>query len=261
MKCPNCLSVQIRKHGFYRGKQRYQCKVCKRQFIETYTNNVHPLPSTGVDEQIDGYIRSLSTPLSELSRELQQATAHYPLAPMQPTLAQVQLLAILLRTIAAQRVVEIGIFSSYATLEIALTLPTEGQLISCGVGGEHLELARSYWQRGGVAAKINFSTDSAIEVLERVSSLYGAGSCDAIIVSALKHQYLNYYQHAIELLRPNGLLIATDVLWQGRVLNSHVHNDNFTCGLDLFNHTLAKDDRLRVSLLPIGDGLSIAVKL
>lgn len=260
MKCPNCQSTEIRKHGFYRGQQRYQCKLCARQFVETYSISIHDRTATGVDEQIDRYIRSVSTPLSDLPTELQQATSHYPLATMQPTVAQVQLVTMLVRSIGARRVVEIGIFSSYSTLAIALALPECGQLISCGVAGEHLDLCRSYWQRAGVADKIDFYTNSGIELLERLAPADGAGSCDLIFISALKNQYLAYYERAIELLRPKGLLVATDVLWQGRVLNPQVYDDNFTCGLDGFNQTLVRDERVQVSLLPIGDGLSIALK-
>ncbi len=260
MKCPNCQSTKIRKHGFYREKQRYQCKDCARQFVENHTPHLPQQTSTGVEDRIDRYITSVSTPASDLLINLQQATVAYPLSQMQPPLAQVQLIAMLMQSMGASRVLELGIFSGYSTLAMALALPPQGQLISCGVAGKHLELARDYWQQAGVAAQINFQVGSGLELLDRLLAANPVSSFDLITISGLKHQYPLYYQRAIELLRPQGLLIATDVLWQGRVLNTDTYHDDFTRGIDLFNRELVADPRVHVSILPIGDGISIATK-
>jgi predicted O-methyltransferase YrrM len=269
MKCPNCQSVETRKHGFYRGKQRYQCKVCARQFVETHTANFHRQPSTGVEEEIDRYIRSTATPPIDLLLDLQRDTAEYPLAQMQPTLEQVQLITLLMQSMGVSRVLEIGIFSSYATMAMALSLPEHGRLISCGVAGAHLAVARGYWQQAGVAPKIDLRVGNGLDLLDSLlANFLQKGSAnepvepfDAIVISGLKHQYPLYYQRAIELLRPQGLLFATDVLWQGKVLNLDAYNDDFTNSIDRFNRELAADRRVRVTVLPIGDGLSIATKL
>ncbi len=261
MKCPNCQSVETRKHGFYRGKQRYQCKTCARQFVETHTADLHQQPSTGLEEQIDRYIRSTSTAPTDLLLDLQRDTAEYPLAKMQPTLAQVQSITLLMQSIGVSRVLEIGIFSSYATVGIAAILPAHGRLTSCGVDGAHLAVAKSYWQRAGVAAKIDFHIGNGLDLLGRLLEIEPPEPFDAIVIAGLKHQYSLYYQRAIELLRPNGLLFATDVLWQGKVLNLDAYNDDFTTGIDRFNRELAADNRVRVMVLPIGDGLSISIKL
>jgi predicted O-methyltransferase YrrM len=269
MKCPNCQSVETRKHGFYRGKQRYQCKICARQFVETHTADLHQQPSTGVEEQIDRYIRSTSTASNDLLLDLQRDTAEYPLAKMQPTLAQVQSIALLMQSMGVSRVLEIGIFSSYATVAMAAILPEHGRLVSCGVDGAHLAVSRGYWQQAGVAAKIDFHIGNGLDLLDSLlANFFQKGSAneplapfDAIVISGLKHQYSLYYQRAIELLRPNGLLFATDVLWQGKVLNLDAYNDDFTTGIDRFNRELAADNRVRVMVLPIGDGLSLAIKL
>ena len=269
MKCPNCQSTKLRKHGFYRGKQRYQCKDCARQFVETHHPSLHQQTSTGVEDRIDRYITSISTPASDLLVNLQQATAQYPLAQMQPTLPQAQLIALLIRLIGASRVLELGIFNSYATLAMALALPTSGKIISCGVAGKHLDIARAHWHQAGVEAKIDFQIGSGLELLEtakfankdRLLEHKPIEYFDLIVISGLKHQYPRYYQHAIELLRPNGLLITTDILWQGKVLNPDTYNDDFTRGIDLFNRELAADQRVNVSVVPIGDGLSITTKI
>jgi predicted O-methyltransferase YrrM len=269
MKCPNCQSTKLRKHGFYRGKQRYQCKDCARQFVETHNPSLHQQTSTGVEDRIDRYITSISTPASDLLVNLQQATAQYPLAQMQPTLPQAQLIALLMRSIGASRVLELGIFNSYSTLAMALALPTSGKIISCGVAGKHLDIARTHWDRAGVAARIDFQVGSGLELLEacalpnRDRSLDNNPTeyFDLITISGLKHQYPLYYQRAIDLLRPNGLLITTDVLWQGKVLNPDTYNDDFTRGIELFNRELVADPRVNVSVLPIGDGISIATKI
>lgn len=261
MKCPSCQSTKIRKHGFYREKQRYQCKDCARQFVENHSPNLQHQNSTGVEDRIDRYIKSISTPASDLLLDLQQATADYPLAQMQPTLAQVQSIALLMRSMGASRVLELGIFSGYSTLAMALALPTQGRLISCGVAGKHLDVARAYWQQGGVATQIDFQIGSGLELLDRLLTHKPIAAFDLIIISGLKHQYPLYYPRAIELLRPHGLLVTTDVLWQGRVLNPDTYHDNFTLGIELFNRELVADARVNVSVLPIGDGLSIALKL
>jgi predicted O-methyltransferase YrrM len=261
MKCPNCQSTKIRKHGFYRNKQRYQCKDCARQFVENHSPNLRQQTSTGVEERIDRYITSISTPSSDLLLNLQQATTEHPLSQMQPTLAQAQLIALLIRSIRASRVLELGIFSSYSTLAMALALPPQGQLISAGVAGKHLEIAREYWHQGGVASQIDFQIGSGLELLDRLSAETPIASFDLITISGLKHQYPLYSQRAIELLRPQGLLVTTDVLWQGRVLNPDTYDDDFTRGIDRFNRELVADSRVNVSVLPIGDGISIATKL
>jgi predicted O-methyltransferase YrrM len=261
MKCPNCQSTKLRKHGFYRHKQRYQCKDCARQFVETHHPNSHQQTSTGVEDRIEQYISSVSTPASDLLLNLQQATAAYPLAQMQPTLAQAELIALLIRSAKATRVLELGIFNSYVTLAMAMALPLQGQMISCGVAGKHLDIVREYWQQAGVAAQIDFQIGSGLELLDRLRADNLTESFDLITIAGLKHQYPLYYDRAIELLRPQGLLIATDVLWQGKVLNPDTYQDDFTQGIDAFNRQLAADPRVQVIVLPIGDGLSIATKL
>ena len=261
MKCPNCQSTKLRKHGFYRGKQRYQCKDCVRQFVETHHPSLHQQTSTGVEDRIDQYITSISTPASDLLVNLQQATAQYPLSQMQPTLPQAQLIALLIRSIRASRVLELGIFSSYSTLAMALALPTSGKIISCGVAGKHLDIARTHWHQAGVKDRIDFQIGSGLDLLERAIDRSPIEYFDLITISGLKHQYPLYYQRAIELLRPNGLLITTDILWQGKVLNSDTYNDDFTQGINLFNRQLVGDSRVNVSVLPIGDGISIATKI
>ncbi len=261
MKCPNCQSTKLRKNGFYQDKQRYQCKDCARQFVENHRPHLRQQTSTGVEDRIDRYIQSISTPASDLLLNLERATAAYPLSQMQPSLAQAQLIALLMRSMGASRVLELGIFSSYATLAMALALPLQGQIISCGVAGKHLDVARDYWQQGGVATNIDFQIGSGLELLDRLLAGNPVASFDLITISGLKHQYPLYCRRAIDLLRPQGLLVTTDVLWQRRVLNPDTYNDEFTQGIDLFNRELVADPRVSVSVLPIGDGISIAIKL
>lgn len=261
MKCPNCQSNKIRKHGFYRSKQRYQCKDCARQFVEQQSPYLQPQLSTGVTEAVDCYIHQVCTSPTELLLNLQHETAEYPLAQMQPSVAQAQFIAQMIQSIAATRVLELGIFSSYTTVAIALALPPQGRLVSCGIAGAHLDVCRSYWERAGVAAKIEFQIGSGIEILDRLLAMPPVATFDALVIAGLKHHYSLYYQRSFDLLRPQGLLLTTDVLWQGRVLNPQAYDDDFTRGIDRFNRELAADPRVRVTVVPIGDGLSIALKL
>ena len=260
MNCPNCKSVEVRKHGFYRGKQRYQCKACARQFVEVHSQNLHYAASTGVQDGIYQYIRSTSTAPQDLLVDLHREMAEYSLARMQPTLAQTQLICLLMKSMGVRRVLEVGIFSGYATLAMALVLPDDGQLISCGVDGDHLEPARSYWRKAGVIQKIDLQICSGIDLLDRLL-IAPIELFDSIVICGHKHQYPLYYHRAIDLLRPQGLLFTTDVLWQGRVVNLASYPDEFTIGIDRFNRELATDNRVEVSIIPIGDGISIARKL
>jgi O-methyltransferase len=261
MKCPNCQSTEIRKHGFYRSKQRYQCKTCARQFVESHTANLHNQTSTGVEERVHEYIRSVSTTPADLLLNLRRDTATYPLAQMQPTLEQAQFIALLGRSIGASQILEVGIFSGYSTLALALVIPKTGRVTSCGVAGSHLDIARTYWQTAGVETRIDLQIGSGLDVLNQLVIVDPLPAFDLIAIAGLKHQYPLYYHQAIKLLRPQGLLITTDVLWQGRVLDPTVYGDEFTSGIDKFNRELAADSRVQVSILPIGDGLSVAVKL
>jgi predicted O-methyltransferase YrrM len=261
MKCPDCQSIQIRKNGFYRGKQRYQCKVCARQFIEHSDRHAHHRVSTGVDEQVYQYTRAISSPIDDRILQLQVELERFPLAKMQPSLDLVQAIEILLQSMAARRVLEVGIFSGYSTLAMALAMPTDGKLISSSVGGEHIELVRQHWHQAGVDDKIDLRIEDGLKVLTDLSTENPADSFDAIVIGTLKNQYLDCYDRAIELLRTGGIIIALDVLWQGRILNPHLYDDEFTRGIDRFNHTLAADDRLRTTCLPVGDGMTIAIKV
>ena len=144
---------------------------------------------------------------------------------------------------------------------MAMALPPEGKIISCGVAGKHLDISRKYWDQAGVTANIDFQVGSGLEILDRLSVTNPIVSFDVIIISGLKHQYPLYYQRSIELLRPQGLSIATDILWQGKVLNPNTYNDDFTTNIERFNRELVADPRVHVAVLPIGDGISIATKI
>jgi predicted O-methyltransferase YrrM len=261
MKCPECQSTQIRKNGFYRGKQRYQCKVCARQFIDSYRDESLRRVSTGVDERVYDYNRAISSPIANSVLSLYEATERYPLAKMQPTADQVQLIGILLRSMGAQQILDIGTFIGYSSLAFTQSLSASGKAIVCGVRGEHLDLVRSYWVAADIEPQIDLRTEEGMTVMNDLLVAGLAGSFDAVILNTLKNQYVNYYRGAIDLLRPGGMLIAIDILWQSRVLDADQYLDDFTQGIDRFNRQLAADPELQAIALPVGDGISIAVKL
>jgi caffeoyl-CoA O-methyltransferase len=168
-------------------------------------------------------------------------------------------MALLVKLLGARRAVEIGVFTGYSALTVALALPDDGRLLACDVSDEYTRVGRPYWERAGVAHKIDLQLAPARATLDVRLAAGEAGQYDFAFIDADKTSYDAYYERCLQLLRPGGLIAIDNTLWSGKVAHPAA-GDADTAALQALNAKLRDDARIDVSLLPIGDGLTLARK-
>ncbi len=213
----------------------------------------------GLPDQLHDYILDNSLKELPILAELRKETQHHKQARMQISPDQGQLIALLIRLMSARRVLEIGVFTGYSSLTIALALPTDGVLVACDISEEYTAIAKRYWRLAGVQDKINLHIAPALETLDSLIESGQAETFDFAFVDADKANYSNYYDRALKLLRPGGLMAIDNVLWSGRIADPQ-STDKIVQTMRIFNQKVAQDDRVQVSLLPLGDGITLALK-
>jgi caffeoyl-CoA O-methyltransferase len=191
---------------------------------------------------------------------LREETRRFPRASMMLTAEQGQFLGLLVELMGARRVVEVGTFTGYSALWMALALPADGRLTCCDIDEESAVVARRYWAEAGVAAKIDLRLAPATETLDSLIAAGGAGTVDLVFIDADKANYPGYYERALVLLRPGGLIAVDNVLWGGEVADPAIVDDETVTLLRRFNESLFRDERVTLSLVPMGDGLTLARK-
>jgi predicted O-methyltransferase YrrM len=177
---------------------------------------------------------------------------------MQISPEQGQFMALLVRLIGARRAIEIGVFTGYSALTVALALPPDGFLLACDISEEFTAIGKPYWQRAGVAQKIELVIAPALQTLDRRLALGEAGQYEFVFIDADKTGYDAYYERCLELLCPGGLIAIDNTLWDGAVAKPSQEAD--TVALQALNRKLHADERIDLTLLPIGDGLTLARK-
>ena len=191
--------------------------------------------------------------------ELRAETAKLPHAGMQIGPDQGQFLALLAKLIDARRCIEVGVFTGYSSLAVALALPPDGLIVACDVSEEWTAIARRYWQKAGVAARIDLRLGPATATLDRLLADEGEGGYDFAFIDADKGNYQQYFERCLRLLRPNGLIALDNTLWSGDVADpSNTKPD--TVALRALNDALHRDERVDIALLPLGDGVTLARK-
>ena len=215
--------------------------------------------SISLTESLYEYLLAVSLREPELLRQLRAETAADPMARMQISPEQGQFMALLARLSGARRCLEIGVFTGYSSLVLALALPPDGRIVACDVNERWTAVARRYWEAAGVAHKVDLRLATAFETLDRLRADGEAGSYDFAFIDADKENYLGYYERVLELLRPGGLIVADNTLWSGRVADPE-NTEADTVALRSFNRHLHRDERIDLSLLPVGDGLTLARK-
>lgn len=213
----------------------------------------------GIDATIAAYIQSVTLREPEILAQLRQETAQHPMASMQVAPEQGQFMALLVKLIGAKKTLEVGVFTGYSSLAIALALPPDGMVIACDVSEEFTTIARRYWQQAGVADKIDLRLAPALDTLDHLLATGQANSFDFAFIDADKSNYDAYYERSLQLVRPGGLIAIDNVLWSGRVVDPTVQ-DTRTNHIRALNAKLHHDERVQVSLVPIGDGLTLALK-
>ena len=213
-----------------------------------------------IDDRLYEYLLGVSLREPNVLARLRAETMKLPRAGMQISPEQGQFMALLIKLMGARLVLEIGTFTGYSALAMALALPADGRLIACDVSEEWTATARRYWKEAGVDARIELRLAPALQTLRDLLEAGSAGSFDLIFIDADKGNYLAYYEAGLDLLRPGGLIAVDNTLWDGRVADAAV-NDDDTRAIRAFNAALHDDARVDLSLVPIGDGLTLARKL
>ncbi len=205
------------------------------------------------------YLLDVSLREPDVARELREVTASHPQAAMQISPEQGQFMGMLVRLIGARRCIEVGTFTGYSTLCVAAGLPDDGTVVACDVSAEFTDVARPFWRLAGVEDKIDLRIAPALETLDQLLGAGGAGEYDFIFIDADKTNYRHYYERGLDLLCPGGLIAIDNVLWGGSVINAEKQDED-TNAIRALNRFLRDDQRVDLSLLPIGDGLSLARK-
>jgi predicted O-methyltransferase YrrM len=205
------------------------------------------------------YILAHSVREPDLLARLQAETAKLSNAVMQTPPEHGQLLRVIVKMIGARRTIEVGVFTGYSSLSVALALPEDGKILACDVSDEYTQVARRYWAEAGVASKIDLVLAPALETLAARIAAGESGAYDFAFIDADKSRYRDYYEKCLTLLRPRGVIAIDNTLWDGKVWDLSV-NDADTIAIRELNDFIHKDERVDQLLFPIADGLTIAVK-
>ncbi len=200
------------------------------------------------------YMLDVSLREHEALRLLREETVTMPLAVMQVAPEQAQFMQLLLRLIGAKRVLELGTFTGYSALAMALALPDDGQLITCDINNEWTDKAHPFWRQAQQDHKIELRLGPALGTLQQLLDEGFSQSFDFIFIDADKTNYLNYYELALKLISPRGLIAIDNVFWEGKVIDENDIGAQ-TREIKKLNALIKQDNRVYTSLLPIADGL------
>jgi caffeoyl-CoA O-methyltransferase len=218
-------------------------------------SNIH----TQVTQELWDYIRQVSLREPDVLRRIREATASHPQVSCQIAAEQGQFMALLIRLTGAKRTLEVGTFTGYSSTAVALALPDDGRIIACDVNAEWTAVARRFWREAGIEQKIDLRLRPALETLDQLLAEGQAGTFDFAFIDADKENYDGYYERALKLVRAGGLIAIDNVLWHGRLLDPAMQDDD-TLAIRALNQKLHDDARVWLSLVPIGDGLTLALK-
>lgn len=206
------------------------------------------------------YLLSVSLQETTVQRELRAATDEMNEAMMQISPDQGQFMAMLVKLINAERIIEVGTFTGYSALTLALALPEHGRIIACDINAEWTDMAKQYWQQAGVDHKIDLRLAPARDTLQAIIDASHQDRFDFAFIDADKQNYQHYYELCLQLIRPGGLIAIDNVLWGGSVADPSDQKED-TIAIRDFNNFLSNDERVDISLVPIGDGVTLARKL
>jgi predicted O-methyltransferase YrrM len=211
-----------------------------------------------MSDRIEDYVAAHARE-SEAAQRLRAETAKLPQAGMQIGADQAAFLALLVRSSAAKRCIEIGTFTGYSALAIAAALPKDGRLVCCDISEEWTSIARRHWSAAGVSGRIDLRIAPALDTLKNLLARGEAGNFDFAFIDADKSGYDAYYEACLKLLKPGGLIALDNMLWSGRVINPD-HHDADTDAIRALNTKISNDVRVESVLLTIGDGVMLARK-
>ena len=212
-----------------------------------------------IDDRVYDYLLSVSLKESDLLTQLREETAGIEFSEMQIAPEQGQFMALLVKLMGARRALEIGTFTGYSSVVIASALPEDGELVCCDDSEEWTSMARKYWQQAGLEDRINFKLGDAAKTLQTLVDQGQEGTFDFIFIDADKQNYPLYYELSLKLLRAGGLIAVDNTLWSGDVADPG-NDEPGTRAIRRFNEILKQDQRVEISLVTIGDGLTLVHK-
>ena len=213
-----------------------------------------------LDKKLREYLLNVSVKESEILRELREETAQMEYSAMQISPEQGAFMSFLVELIQAKRTLEIGVFTGYSALVVAMALPEDGIVTACDVSEEWANVGMKYWKKAQVEDKIDLRIAPALKTLDQLLSEGKQGTYDFAFIDADKIEYQGYFDKSLELLRIGGLIAIDNVLWGGSVIDDSIQ-DSSTKAIRKFNKKLYQDERVSISMVPIGDGLTLARKL
>jgi len=213
-----------------------------------------------LSDALHAYLVEHSVREPEILRRLRAETAQDSMSMMQISPEQGQFMQMLVRLMDARQCLEIGVFTGYSSLAIALALPMDGRIAACDVSEKWTAIACKYWKEAGVDHKIELHLAPALETLDKFIASGQTGRFDFVFIDADKVNYMNYYERALVLARTGGLIAIDNTLWGGQVVDMASQSED-TQAIRRLNEKLRLDSRVQISLLPIGDGLTLALKL
>ena len=215
---------------------------------------------TPLTDEMSDYLRQVTLREPDVLRRQREGSDQHPQASMQTAPEQGQFLALLVRLTGAKKILEIGVFLGYSSTSMALAMPPGGKITACDRSEEFTTQARQTWAEAGVAPKIELRLGPALDTLEALIADGHGGSFDFAFIDADKANYLNYYERALVLVRSGGLIVIDNVLWHGAVIDP-ADTSADTEAIRAFNRSLHADARIALSIVPLGDGLTLACKL
>jgi predicted O-methyltransferase YrrM len=211
-----------------------------------------------IDDRLFDYVLAHGAREHPAQAALREATRNHPHAGMQIGADQAQLMALLVKLLGARRTIEIGTFTGYSALAVALALPDDGRVLACDISEEYTRIGRPFWRQAGVEHKIELVLAPALHTLDARLAGGEAGAFDFAFIDADKSNYDAYYERCLALVRAGGLIAFDNMLWNGAV--ARPAKDADTAALQALNAKLQRDERIDHALLTVGDGLTLARK-
>ena len=213
-----------------------------------------------LNQSLRDYLINVSVKEHSVLKILREETLKLDEFQMQISPEQGSFLSFLVNLINAKHTLDIGVFTGYSSLVVALQLPQNGYVTACDTNEEWTEIAQKYWKEAKVEDKIDLHIAPAVETLEKLISNGNEGLYDFSFIDADKINYQHYFEQSLTLVRKGGVIAIDNVLWGGRVLDKS-DTEPATRAIREFNSRLYKDDRVAISMIPIGDGLTLAQRL